>query len=783
MEHLNADSRLGQNGGEIEEIDLKELLSNLMKYKWSILLTTLLVTLLVLVYLYFKPSVYRSSALIEVKSNAQQNIDKSDFLASAFQNLGNEKIDKEIEILKTYYINNGALNKINFKVQYYVDSGFKKVEIYKDTPIKVEDITVIDKTVAGKLIAIVPDGNAFRLKVKRSFFKKIFDIVIPDDKKIIIDEQTLHKYNTPVETEYFELTVNKIEPKNNSTIYFKLNGNNRQIFSGISKSLSVSQISKKAPLIKVEFEDTKLERADQYVNALVDTFIEQSISDKSKKTNRLIDFINGQLKITKKKLDEYESRLERYKIEHSAQEGSVQAVNYIGEMNNMENQIADFKLKKNLTEEILRAAKEDSSLDSVSTSLIKLDDRATMNLINSLQTLQIKEEELRAKYSYIHPSLKSIRKQIFHIKKKIVANIKSMNSRVSQKIISLKKLRKSYQGKLDSLPTKERMLVGLKRDYDVTSNIYDQLLKKRSQNKMIKVAILSDYRVIDYAKNTTGTPVKPKRLLVFLLGLILGLILGVVQALIRSYFDDKIKSRSDLEDLTALPIYGIIPEVKKHDIKLEIFQDTKSPFAESLRSLRTNLQFSQQKNKCHVVLVTSTIAGEGKSTTTANLAGIFQMAGYKSIVINLDMRKPTLHKYFNINNSIGMSTYLSAKSGIAEIIQTSQHENLDVISSGPIPPNPSELIMSDRLGDLIDGLRERYDYVFIDSAPLGLVTDTMNIMKYADINLIVFREDYAKKVFIKDLNSLVKRHNLQHIGLVLNGSDMRSGAYGYGYGY
>jgi len=244
-----------------------------------------------------------------------------------------------------------------------------------------------------------------------------------------------------------------------------------------------------------------------------------------------------------------------------------------------------------------------------------------------------------------------------------------------------------------------------------------------------------------------------------------------------------IKSKSELEDLTNLPIYGILPEVKKKNIKIEVLADPKSPYAESHRSLRTNLQFTQNKNKAHVILITSTIMGEGKSTTVANLSAIFNLAGYKCVVINLDLRKPTLHKFFNVDNSIGMSTYLSGRSKIEDIISPTEYENLDVITSGPIPPNPSELIMTDKMQELIDALKEEYDYIFIDSAPLGLVTDTMNLMPYADINLIIFRENYALKSFAKDLNSLVERHDLKHIGIVLNGSDMSSGSYGYGYGY
>jgi len=768
---------------EEKEIDLKEILRIIFKYKWSILLITLLTTSAVFAYLYFKPSIYRSSALIEVKSSTQEGLIGNE-QSNGSNAIGKEKIDKEIEILQTFYINNKVLNKINFKTRYFIDSGFKKAEIYQKVPIEVKDIAIFDDHIIGKMIKVIPHGEKFSLKIPQSLLGKLsrYNPFRSKKKGIVLDEKRLYDFNTTVETDYFAFEIIK-HSRFDKPIYITLQGDNKHIFDTIKKNLIVTQVTKFAPLIRVEFEDNILERADKYVNTLVDSFIEQSIEDKSKKTEKLIEFINKQLKETKQKLNHYEAELEKYKIQHNAIQPSLQGTTYINELSKLDNELSNYRLKERLINDILKMSKQQSNINAIATSLMKLDDQPTMALINRLQEIQIREEELRAKYSYKHPSLRPVRKQIYHIKKNIMKNIKNLKLRVAQKIQSLEKLKASYKKKLDALPTKERKLVGLKRDYEVSSTIYDHLLKKKSENQMIKVAIQSDYRVIDYAKNTRGIPVKPKRLFSILAGILIGLILGIAQAFVRNYFDDKISSKKELEDLTTLPIYGLLPEVKKKNIGIEVLDDPKSPYAEAHRSLRTNLQFTQNKNHSHVILVSSTIMGEGKSTTVANLSAIFNLAGYKCIVINLDLRKPTLHKFFNVDNSVGMSTYLSGKNEIDEIIYPSQYENLDIITSGPIPPNPSELIMTDRMKELIEALRERYDYIFIDSAPLGLVTDTMNVMPYVDISLIIFRENYSKKAFVKDLDSLVERHGLKHIGVVLNGSSMSGGSYGYGYGY
>ncbi len=772
-------------GPEEKEIDLREIIEIVLKFKWSILFFTLISTLLILIYLYFQSSIYRSSALIEVKSNIQKNIIGDSSISNSSSIISKEKIDKEIEILRTFYINSKVLDTINFKTRYYIDSKFKKAEIYKDIPISVDDIAIFDNKILGKKIKITPLKDGFHLSIPKSFLNKLskYNPLHKKDKEVLLDPNRKYQFNTTIETDYFALHIKKLH-KLEKPIYFTLNGgNNKSIFDSVKNHLIISQVTKFAPLIRVEFEDNIIERADKYVNTLIDIFIQQSIEDKGKKTEAIINFINKELIKTKKKLDEYELRLERYKIENNAIQPSLQGTTYINDLSKIEKEISENKLKKSLILNILNIAKQKDDIDTLATSLMKLDDAPTISLINKLQEIQIKEEELRAKYSYMHPSLRPIKKQIYHIQRNIINNIKNLKFRVEEKLKSLDKLKSSYKTKLDSLPTKERRLIGLKRDYDVSSNIYNHLLKKKSENQISKVAIQSDYRVIDYAQNTQALPVKPKRFFLLVLGIMLGLILGLVQAFLRNYFDDKINSKKELEELTTLPLYGILPEIKKKNIKLEVLEDPKSPYAESYRSLRTNLQFTQSKDNAHVILVSSTIMGEGKSTTVANLSAIFNLAGYKCVVINLDLRKPTLHKFFNVDNSVGMSTYLSGRSKIEDIISPTEYEDLDIITSGPIPPNPSELIMTEKLQELTDTLKESYDYIFIDSAPLGLVTDTMNLMQYADINLIIFRENYALKSFAKDLNNLVERHNLKHIGLILNGSEMSSGSYGYGYGY
>ena len=766
-----------------QKFDLREVFNTFHKYKWSILLITLFTFLVGAYSLYFKPDIYSSTAVIEVKSVAggtKGSMSEGDFLGGALSGFGSSNVNKDIEILKTFHVNNSVLNKLNFHTRYYVDQGLKKVEIYNFSPIKVTIVTIIDPRIIGRKVKLTPLEDGYQLQVENTFKSKMLHSLF--NKEIIeFDDTKIYPYDTSMENDYFELTIEKKDIID-QPVYFQLLTSNREIFEGIKGNLNISQINPDAPLINITYTDTIPERADAYVNAVAESFILQSVAEKTKGNDRIIDFIDNQLSDIKTKLDNSEKKLENYRIENKAIDPTLQGATYIQEMSRIDIELSQNELKEMLMKNLLSFIAKGKNLDAMAPLLMELNDPSTLALITKLQEAQIKEEGLKAEYSSKHPGLIAVRKQIRYIIKKLILNVQNLKSSMSHRNSNLAKLKKSYDKNIESLPTQERILINLRRDYEVSAETYKYLQRKKSENEMIKVAILSDYRVIDNAYHDYR-PISPKRALFMVVFLMLGAILGISQAFLRHFMNNKIQNKQDIENLTTLPIYGILPILKQNVIKLEVFKDPKSPFAESYRSLRTNLQFTRKEDQANVILVTSTIAGEGKSTTVANLGAIFQMANYKSIVINLDLRKPTLHHYFEVKNNAGLSTYLSGKNRIGDIIQSTQYKNLDIISSGPIPPNPSELILSDKLDELLDTLKEVYDYIFIDSAPLGLVTDTMHLMQYADTSLIVFRENYAQKSFVSDLNNLVKSHDLKHIGLVLNSVDISTGSYGYGYGY
>jgi len=761
------------------ELHVQDITAILKKYKWSISLFTILAGLLSYAYLYFAPSMYNSYAIIKVKPNIKTQ--SGELINNAVSMTKSKEVTEEISLLQTYKINNQALSEINLNVQYFIDEDYKTVEMYTDLPLDITNITVLNPEVIGKKLTLTPHTSGYSLSYHPSYKDKIKESLFGNEL-FTLEKSGKLTYGEEINNKYLQLTVNKVNDIK-QPIHFIINGKKRQVFENIIKDrLKVTQLQKDTSLIKINYQDTIADRAQRYVDALARSFVEYSIDSKNKQLNRTSDFILEELNNIKKELKESEEQLEQYQVTKSFVQPSAEAALYIQQLSDIEIQQSENKLKKKLISNLISFVQNNSNLDAIAPSLSKLNDKSTLGLISKLQENQLIEEELEGEYTSEYPKLKSIRRQIDSIRTKIAYNLESLNKNIDYKNTSLSQRKLSYERKMNVLPSKERQLINIKRNYEVKSRMYEYLLKKKAESNIIQLATFSDYQIIDYAYNSYE-PINIKRSIIFLLSLLLGAILGSIIALIRNQKNRTIESKEDVEKLTSLPIYGSIPFSKQKSYQLEVRDQGKSSFAESFRTLRTNLQFSKKEDSATTILITSTIAGEGKTTTVANLVTMLDMARYKTIVINLDLRKPTLHKFFSVDNSIGVSSYINGKHNLKEIIRATEFANLDIITSGPITENPAELILSKKLPELIESLKEIYDYIIIDSAPIGIVTDTKTIMKHTDLNLIIVRENYAKKEFIATLEDMIEKYEFKNVGLIMNASKEQNGEYGYGYSY
>ena len=762
------------------ELNLEKFYNTIISYKWLIFTIMLLSAILMFISLYFKPSIYSSSTMIEVKSKPKASM-PTDILMGALSFGEGGKVGKEVEVFKTFFVNENAIDKVKLQTQYYLEDLYRDIELYDDIPIELVDVKVLNKSIIDKKIILTPNGDGYSLRIDNSLIDYAMKFLKPKSY-VTLDSDKKYLFNEVVNNKNIKFKINKklnlIKP-----IKFVIRGDNRKIYADtVTENLSIQQVGASIPLIKITYNDTIPERANDYITALTSSFIEESIKNKNEQNNRVLVFIDEQLNHIRETLKDSENKLEIYKTENDIIEPSIQAKKYIEKLSELEIQLSENSLKQKLVNNLTIFTKNNANLDAIAPSLMELKDKPTLDLIVSYQNLEIKMSNLKTELTDEHPELITVKRQMYYVRQKILSNIKNLKSLIKQKHLSLKDEKRSYESKIKSLPKEEKHLVNINRDYKVSATMYDYLLKKKTESELLIVSTLSDYKIIDKA-HTDEEPIKPKRILLMIAAPLMGLLLGIVLSVILKSLNNKISNKEELEELTDLPILGIIPLHKNKKVRLEVYKDNNSEFTESYRSLRTNLPTKKEDGTANIILVTSTVESEGKTTLISNLASVFQMAGYKSIILNLDLRKPTLHGYFDLKNEKGMSSYLSGEDSIQDIIFSTKYPDLHVITSGPIPTNPSELILSRKFNELLDILKTRYDYIFIDSAPVGLVSDTIHLMKFTDTNIVIFKENHAEASYVNAIHGIIEKSNIENVGIVLNQSKSKTKSYGYGYGY
>jgi len=739
-----------------DEIDFSKILKILSLYKWIIISITFIFILIANIFLYFKPPVYSAYTIIKVKNSRGLN---SKNLVLKPKSLIESNVKEDITLLQTFYMNNQALNlnRVKLDVKYYINKSYKTSEVFNLVPIEIKDIEIINRSILGKKLLITPTENGYRISFKYSFLEKLKSHIL--GKTLFkFEKNEILNYNKPVSNKYIKFKVDKLSNFDNPII-ITFNGTNRDIYENIIKNnLGIDQLDIDVPIIKISYKDNIQQRAISYIDSLTESFIKESIKNKSEQNHELL--------IMKERLTKSEKSLERYQVENNALEPSLQASTFIKELSEMEIELSENQLREKLAKNLMKFIENDYNLDSIAPSLMELGEKPTLKLIEILQESQLKKDMLLVDFTEKHPKVIEEQNKIDSARFKIIKNIKNLQRHISQKNRTLKRLKLSYENKIKSLPTKERKLINIKRDYEVSSKMYNFLLKKQAENEIEKVATLSDYKIIDKAYSS-NTPISPNSKMIIITFTILGLIIGLFIAFIYNFFDNKIRERKDIESSTSLPIYGTL--IWDHSKKIIVYDNPNSFFTDSYRALRSKLQLllNHNSSSCKTVLITSTVSGEGKNIASANLSAILQMANYKTIAIDFDLREPTFDKLFNIKDvTYGLSSYLKGESNIYDIIYSSTYDNLDVIPVGDIPSNPSELILSDYIYKFIEELRKKYDYIVINSTPFGAITDTRHIMSCSDVNLVIFREEYSEKRYITNLDNITREDGIKNIGVV-----------------
>jgi capsular exopolysaccharide synthesis family protein len=416
-------------------------------------------------------------------------------------------------------------------------------------------------------------------------------------------------------------------------------------------------------------------------------------------------------------------------------------------------------------------------------SSLGIDDPVLSSLMNSLYSAQMKYENLKSSTAENNPILVSIKNEIESLKPIILQNIELQKKELKIGTSTIAEEKGRFASLLNTIPRKERELLQISRQQSIKNSIYTFLLQKREEAALSLASTVADSRLIDKA-HTSLSPVSPKTNVIYSAAFVLAIVVSVVLVAIKAILRPNVTVRREIEQLTTIPIVGEIG-FKKTLNDLIVNQGNRDYVSEQFRQLRTSLNYVGNNFANKRILVTSTISGEGKSFVTANLAITFALTGKRVAMVELDLRKPKLSKIFGVNSKIGVSNYLIGAASLEEITEsTQQMENLFIVSAGPLPPNPSELIMNEKLQHMLNGLNDRFDYIFIDCAPVSPVTDAYIVSPYCDVTLYIIREGITSKVAVKKLEYNSRLRGLKNLGIVYNGVKKKGlKEYGYDYGY
>lgn len=732
------------------EIDFSDIIKRIIPYKWSILFIISIALIATNIHLYFTSPIYESTATIKIKTNKDSNqLAFQDPIYRALSQSIVRNIEQEIAMLNSFFISNKTIEKLNMKIQYFTKEGYKKVEYFENPPIEIQNITIDNSDITGKEFILHPEKNGFRIEEKNTLISQLF------------------QYNEEIHLKDFTCIIKKQE-NFSSPIYFKLNGTNREIYENIVKSrLQVSQLNKDVPIIELSYQDTSAKRANAYLNGLIDVYLEQSITNKNRENSKVLNFINKQLETTGETLKKSETELQRYRVNNKVIEPTQQSRLLLDRLNGIEIEIEENKIKRTLVENLLIMLENNQYLEDLIPTLKALDERPTIELIQKVEELKENINQLSIKFTEKHPDIILLQTQMNKSQNKVYGNIKNIEQNINQRLKSLSKQQKKNERKLNKLPKKEKQLIQFQRKYDVNAKMYAYLLQKKSENNLKKAATLSDCEVIDSAYSN-GNPIKPKKAILFLVSGIIGLIVGVVIAYLRNILSQKIQSIKDIESLTTIPIYGEIPMLEKRGTAFKMIQHPDSTLNTYFRKLRTTLQLVSKKDKGNSMLITSSMPNEGKTEIIINLTHLFQRAGYKSIIIDLDLYNPSLHQYFNIKSNKGISTYLNHRDDIEDIVFSTNYQSLDVILAGEETSNPSELLLSQKLKLLLSTLEKSYEYIFINASSLMVAEEALYLMQFTDNNLIVIRENFTKKSFLTNLDKTLEMYEFKNTRLLFN---------------
>ncbi len=785
---------------EESSFDIKTIFTLIiLNWKWF-LLSMFIFICGALIYLRYSQAVYQLSAKMLIKEE-QNNRRPSGQMLANMQDLGfisnSAGIDNEVEILKSRILALEAVKNLKLYTEYRRDGRIRKGLIYKYQPICVdldeEHLNMLDKSRFNTIsMKVVKDGDTYTVKGtdKNYPFEGTFNTMPASLKTpygiLTFTKNLLSPLYAPSEEEGEEDVDKTTDLKWTLLVSIK---SPQAVASRYANALSVAPTSKLTSIAQLTINDHSPERGFDYLKQLAVVYNEQANADKNEIAYKTEEFINSRLEKINSELGSTESELEEYKRNNNLTQLRLDATQTMAQANQFSAQLADATTQIQLLDYLREYVESSRNKYQIIPSNVGLIDPVSSSLIQQFNTAVQERNRMLASASENSPQVMQLTNTLDNLQVSIREALAQARRSADIKRQGIQQQYQVYQSRVANTPEQERVLTQIGRQQEVKSGLYLMLLQKREENSISLAATADKGKLID--EPTFNGKVSPKSSIIMLAALILGFALPLLFAYLLQLLRYKIEGREDVQKLTKLPIVAdvaVASESAKTAAGIVVHENQNNLTDEIFRSMRANIQFMLEGDQ-KVILFTSTTSGEGKTFNAANLAVSFALLGKKVVLMGLDIRKPALGRLFDIKDRQSGVTNLLVKDAVTlqdlkqQITPSGVNKNLDLIMAGPTPPNPTELLARKNLGDIIGLLREEYDYIILDSAPIGLVSDTLQVGKYADVTAYVCRADYTPKSSFGLVNEMAREKKLPKICIILNGVDMSKKKYGYYYGY
>lgn len=765
----------------IEDTSLKNTSSTRLKWKLSsrekfirylryspLFLGVLMLTLSIsYLYLRYTTPVFEVSSSIFIKSDSKFQPRGNDELSTLMFLSQTGGIDNEIEILKSNALMQRVVKALNLEYSYYAVGKVKSANVYGSNPITIKMLKVEDSTKVFKIILSIIDKNNF---------------TIDDDKN------KTYQFNQFISTKWgsFTATINdSILRKSNYLNYLVTWQSPKNAASSLLKSLQIKPITIKSDVLKLSYITDNTKMGEDILNVLMNEYNGSDLEEKNIQASKTLDFINERISFIGNELNDVENTLFSYRKKNNILNIESQGNVFLESIKETEQQLQqqDVKLEiiKMLKDYLAKSAHQ---YDVVSTDL-GLESVALGQLTTQFNSLQIERSSQLNNTTIDNIFVKRLENDIEKLRKAILEELNNLQGTVQISKADITKHNRNYQSQIKQIPAIEKGLLDISRQQGIKQELYIFLGQKREQTAITRASNISNSKIVDEAQSSS-LPKSPNRANVIFVAILLGILLPILIIYLIDLLNDKITMLSDITNFSMVPVLG---EIGSADFKHSIMAVTKNDrgvISEQFRILRTNLNMILKKDEKPIILVTSSFSGEGKSFVTINLGAVISLSDKKTVILEFDIRKPKIASRLGINQKTGLTSYLTGHATIEDIIvKVENFDNLYTIPCGIIPPNPSELLLSDQMDGLFDYLKNNFDAIIIDSAPVCMVSDALTISKYANCSLYIVRQRFTIKRQVATIDEFYQTKKLPRMSVLVNDVNAKTtGYYGYGnYGY